>query len=68
MTVREFVNELTEPYVDWDLEVYVAVTDKPVKSGEAIIQREYKVDRCELFNPVWYENDRCQIILKSSKE
>lgn len=62
MTIRELIHELTQPYINLDLEVHVCVTDKPVKSGEPIQYKNLKVDRCDLFDPTWYVGDRCQLI------
>lgn len=66
MTVRELVHELTQPYVDWDLEVHVCVTDKPVESGETTKWEDFNVDKCDLFNPTWHVGKRrCHLVLEN---
>lgn len=68
MTVRELVNELTEHYVDWDKEVVVCITDKPVKSGDRVEYTKYKINHFELYTPIWYVNDRCILLLNMEEK
>ena len=68
MTVRELVNELTRSDVNWDLDATVCITDRPVKSWEQYGLAEFEIDHCDLFFPIWYENDRCILLLKRGGE
>lgn len=66
MTVRELVHELTQSYVDWDLEVHVCITDKSVESGESTKWEDFKVDECDLYNPTWHVGKRrCHLVLEN---
>lgn len=62
MTVRELVNKLTQSYVDWDKEVFICVTEKPV-TNEALSYKRYSIDRCSLHKPDWYINDVCNLVI-----
>ena len=67
MTIRELVHELTRSEINWDSEVTVKVASKSVKSGESISWENYKINRVNLFTPIWYIGDECILTIGEIK-
>ena len=68
MTIRKLVHELTNSNIDWDMEIRVNVSDKPMRSGEFIKYRNYPINRVDLFTPTWYIGDQCILTIGKIKE
>ena len=59
ITIRKLVHELTNSNIDWDSEISVNISDKPMRSGEFIKYKNYPINRVDLFTPTWYIGDQC---------